>query len=67
MENVDNMGLENILKEIAPTEEKIIYVDIDALESNPKNFYGLRDIDGLAGLIAVSHFQFSRKPTANIG
>ena len=34
----------------------IIYVDIDALESNPKNFYGLRDIDGLAGLIAVSHF-----------
>ena len=56
MENVDNMGLENILKEIAPTEEKIIYVDIDALESNPKNFYGLRDIDGLAGLIAVSHF-----------
>ena len=56
MENVDNMGLENILKEIAPTEEKIIYVDIDALESNPKNFYWLRDIDGLAGLIAVSHF-----------
>ena len=56
MENVDTIGLENILKEIAPTEEKIIYVDIDELESNPKNFYGLRDIDGLAGLIAVSHF-----------
>lgn len=31
-------------------------VDIDELESNPQNFYGLRDIDGLAGLIAVSHF-----------
>ena len=56
MENDDNKGLENILKEITPTEEKIIYVDVDDLESNPKNFYGLRDIDGLAGLIAVSHF-----------
>lgn len=56
MENVDNTGLGNILKEIMPTEEKIIYVDIDELESNPQNFYGLRDIDGLAGLIAVSHF-----------
>ncbi len=56
LENDDNKGLENILKEITPTEEKIIYVDVYELESNPKNFYGLRDIDGLAGLIAVSHF-----------
>ena len=56
LENGDNTGLGNILKEIVPTEEKIIYVDIDELESNPQNFYGLRDIDGLAGLISVSHF-----------
>lgn len=35
-------------------EEKIIYLDINELESNPKNFYGLRDIDELAGLISVS-------------
>ena len=25
------------------------------MESNPRNFYGLRDVDSLAGLIAVSH------------
>lgn len=35
--------------------EKITYIDIDDLESNPKNFYGLRDVDELASLIAVSH------------
>ena len=35
--------------------DKIIYIDIDEIESNPKNFYGLRNIDELAGLIAVSH------------
>ena len=28
---------------------------IDKLESNPRNFYGLRDIDSLAALISVSH------------
>ena len=38
-----------------PSEEQIVYIDIDKLESNPKNFYGLRDINELAGLIAVSH------------
>ena len=37
------------------SEEQIVYIDIDSLESNPKNFYGLRDVDALAGLIAVSH------------
>ena len=34
---------------------QIIYLDIDEIESNPQNFYGLRNIDELAGLIAVSH------------
>ena len=33
----------------------IIYIDIDDIEANPKNFYGIRDIDELAGLIAVFH------------
>lgn len=56
-----NGGLGNFLNEITQTseknsqEEKIVYIDIDELESNPKNFYGLRDVDSLAGLIAVSH------------
>lgn len=41
--------------EFAQNAEQIVYIDIDELESNPKNFYGLRDVDTLAGLIAVSH------------
>ena len=57
-------GLGNFLNEMtqtadkgddAPGAAKITYIDIDDLESNPKNFYGLRDIDELASLIAVSH------------
>ena len=40
----------------APKEESIVYIDVEELESNPNNFYGLRNIDELAGLIAVSHF-----------
>ena len=36
------------------TSEQITYIDIDDLEPNPENFYGLRDIEDLAGLIAVS-------------
>ena len=54
----NNGGLGNFLNEVTQTEqnsEQIVYIDIDELESNPKNFYGLRDIDALAGLIAVSH------------
>ena len=34
--------------------ERIIYIDIDKIKTNPRNFYGLRNIDELAGLIAVS-------------
>lgn len=34
---------------------QIIYLDIEEIETNPQNFYGLRNIDELAGLIAVSH------------
>lgn len=30
-------------------------LSIDLLVTNPKNFYGLRDIDQLAGMITVSH------------
>lgn len=61
-EHSDSLG--NILNEVTQTTEKsdaaqnseqIVYIDIDDLESNPKNFYGLRDVDALAGLIAVSH------------
>lgn len=54
----NNGGLGNFLNEVTQTgqnSEQIVYIDIDELESNPKNFYGLRDIDALAGLIAVSH------------
>ena len=58
-----NNKLGNILNEVTQTaesneqaqSEQIVYIDIDDLEVNPKNFYGLRDIEGLAGLIAVSH------------
>ena len=61
-EHSDSFG--NIFNEVTQTAEKsdaaqnseqIVYIDIDDLESNPKNFYGLRDVDALAGLIAVSH------------
>lgn len=57
-------GLGSFLNEVTQTADKgegsqvaeqIVYIDIDELESNPRNFYGLRDVDGLAGLIAVSH------------
>ncbi len=54
-------GLGTFLNEVTQVseksqqEEKIVYIDIDDLESNPKNFYGLRDVDALAGLISVSH------------
>ena len=54
-----NGGLGTFLNEVTQEsgrqEEKIVYIDIDNLESNPKNFYGLRDVDALAGLISVSH------------
>ena len=47
----------NLLSEVVEQaqSERIVYIDIDDLEVNPKNFYGMRDIDALAGLIAVSH------------
>ena len=57
-------GLGNFLNEVTQTVDKddveqvleqIVYIDIENLETNPKNFYGLRDVDALAGLIAVSH------------
>lgn len=57
----NNAGLGSLLNEVSVSadgmlrEEKIIYIDIDKLESNPRNFYGLRDIDSLATLISVSH------------
>ena len=63
MKEHDN-GLGSFLNEVTQTsdkigynqiEEQIVYLDIDQLETNPKNFYGLRDVDALAGLIAVSH------------
>lgn len=53
-----NVGFEGYLNEVAGENQKleqIVYIDIENLESNPKNFYGLRDVDTLAGLIAVSH------------
>lgn len=53
----ENDKLGNLLSEVIEQaqSEQIVYIDIDELEVNPKNFYGLRDIDALAGLIAVSH------------
>lgn len=57
-------GLGSFLNEMTRTADKvknpqgaeqIVYIDIDDLELNPKNFYGMRDVDSLAGLIAVSH------------
>jgi len=53
-----NGSFEGYLSEAAGDNQKleqIVYIDIDNLETNPKNFYGLRDVDTLAGLIAVSH------------
>ena len=58
-------GLGKFLNEMTQVSEKndeeakndpdqIVYIDIEKIESNPRNFYGLRDIEGLAGLIAVS-------------
>ena len=54
-------GLGNFLNAMTQTaeknevaEEKIIYLDIDEIETNPQNFYGLRNIEELAGLISVS-------------
>ena len=53
----ENDKLGNLLSEVVEQaqSEQIVYIDIDELEVNPKNFYGMRDIDALAGLIAVSH------------
>lgn len=53
----ENDNLESLLSEVVEQaqSEQIVYIDIDELEENPKNFYGLRDIEVLAGLIAVSH------------
>ena len=53
----ENDNLESLLSEVVEQaqSEQIVYIDIDELEVNPKNFYGLRDIEVLAGLIAVSH------------
>ena len=53
-----NGSFEGYLSEAAGENQKleqIVYIDIENLETNPKNFYGLRDVDTLAGLIAVSH------------
>lgn len=57
-----NGGLGNFLNEVTQSADKsdvsaesVVYIDIDEIEANPQNFYGMRDIDELAGLIAVSH------------
>ena len=53
-------GLGNFLNKVTQKSEKkektaqIIYLDIDEIETNPENFYGLRNIEELAGLISVS-------------
>ena len=54
-QETDKLG--NLLSEVVEQaqSEQIVYIDIDELEVNPKNFYGMCDIDALAGLIAVSH------------
>lgn len=70
-------GLGNFLNAMTQTaeknevaEEKIIYLDIDEIETNPQNFYGLRNIEELAGLISVSKLieplTVIKKATANI-
>lgn len=53
-----NQGLGSLLKEITEKNQEtsqIIYLDIEEIEKNPQNFYGLRKIEELAGLISVSH------------
>lgn len=58
-ENSGSLGsFLNAVAQNAENQQKnsqIIYLDVDEIESNPQNFYGLRNIDELAGLIAVSH------------
>ena len=49
-----NDDTQNAAKNSVEGEARIVYIDIDDIVSNPRNFYGLRDIDSLAGLIAVS-------------
>lgn len=36
--------------------EEIVHIPIEKLIPHEKNFYGLRDIDSLAGLISVSRY-----------
>ena len=50
-----NDDTQNATRNLAGNAHRIVYIDIDNIVSNPRNFYGLRDIDSLAGLIAVSH------------
>ena len=55
-------GLGSFLNEVTQSADKsgeknsaeIMYIDIEELETNPQNFYGLRKVEELAGLIAVS-------------
>ena len=55
-------GLGKFLNEVTQSADKngdddteeIVYIDIDKLETNPRNFYGIRQVEELAGLIAVS-------------
>ena len=49
-----NDDTQNAAQNLAGDANRIVYIDIDDIVSNPRNFYGLRDIDSLAGLIAVS-------------
>ena len=49
-----NDDTQNATRNLADNAHRIVYIDIDNIVSNPRNFYGLRDIDSLAGLIAVS-------------
>lgn len=67
-------GLGKFLNEVTQSADKvkeadtseIVYIDIDELETNPNNFYGLRQVEELAGLIAVSKLieplMVSKKP-----
>jgi len=56
-------GLSKFLNEVTKTavkssdsdKEQITYIDIDDIESNPMNFYRLRNIEFLAGLISTSN------------
>ena len=64
----ENDKLESLLSEVVEQaqSEQIVYIDIDELEENPRNFYGLRDIEVLASLIAVSHLRgtYNRRKVA---